>query len=314
MHHKRGYEVTAKAAADSEAQSSPMPDSQKIILMVQPSRLQGLIWQTVLKSQQLSVIWESPAADLAENLDQLKAAGLTLPDLLLVDMQVPDLNPYAFCRWCREQYPGLKLVLTNSSQTEISLSERQWAVNQGASDLLAGFQSDNLVSGVTSGVKRVLEILDGQPLNNGTLISVLLAMKRQLEARSAAKAANKPSLSLAQNRLTEQNLTENKLLAREGNGARFQPITSLEQLTNKPTVPRSNGNGKGDKAKLESGSGNGALLEYDKSDRDLPAPKADKVARDRAADSSDTKANGDKDSSDKGSTDKGKRRYRGLYY
>lgn len=161
-----------------------MPDSQKLVLMIQPTRLQGLIWQSVLKSQQLSVIWEAPETDLAENLDQLKAAGLILPDLLLLDMRVPNLNPYAFCRWCREQYPGVKIVLTNSVQPEISLSERQWAVNQGASDLLPGFQRDNLVSGVAVSVKRVLEILDGHPLNNGALISVLLAMKRELEARS----------------------------------------------------------------------------------------------------------------------------------
>ncbi|PZV12706.1 MAG: hypothetical protein DCF22_11840 [Leptolyngbya sp.] len=166
-----------------------MADSQKLVLMVQASRLQGLIWQSVLKSQQVSVIWESPDTNLTENLDQLKAAGLILPDLLLIDMRSPNFNPYAFCRWCREQYPGLKIVLTNDVQEGISLSERQWAVNQGASDLLPAFRRANLVSGVASSVKRVLEILDNHPFNNGALISVLLTMKRELDSRAHAKSS-----------------------------------------------------------------------------------------------------------------------------
>lgn len=266
--------------------------------MVQPSRLQGLIWQTVLKSQQLSVIWESPTADLADNLDQIKAAGLTLPDLLLVDMQVPELNPYAFCRWCREQYPGLKLVLTNSNQAAISLSERQWAVNQGASDLLAGFQQDNLVSGVTSGVKRVLEILDGQPLNNGALISVLLAMKRQLEARSATKAAVRGATP-----------TVPAIANGAGTEERFQPITTVEQLAGSSSLSLTNGNGKAPKVAYRNGNGNGhgprPVSERPTPDQNPPPPNPEGRDRPNA-----TPEPGEP----KNAADKGKRRYRGLYY
>ncbi|MDX2243978.1 MAG: response regulator [Leptolyngbyaceae cyanobacterium bins.302] len=161
---------------------------QKLVLIVQPVRLQALIWQAVLKSQRIAVILESPETDLAENLDQLKTAGLVLPDLLILDMQSPSFNHYAFCRWCREQYANTKVVLTNSGQSTISLSERQWAVNQGASDLLPGFQRENLVSGVAIAVKRILEILDDHPLNNGALISVLLSVKRELDIRASGVA------------------------------------------------------------------------------------------------------------------------------
>ena len=273
-----------------------MPDSQKLILMVQPSRLQGLIWQTVLKSQQLSVIWESPTADLADNLDQIKAAGLTLPDLLLVDMQVPELNPYAFCRWCREQYPGLKLVLTNSNQAAISLSERQWAVNQGASDLLAGFQQDNLVSGVTSSVKRVLEILDGQPLNNGALISVLLAMKRQLEARSATKTTERRMVPV-----------ETAIAPGAGKDSRFQSMTTLAEVASTAPLSVTNGNGKAVKVASQNGNGNGTRLRVDDLPADQSKPKANAEVRDRPNATPET-------GESKGTTDKGKRRYRGLYY
>ncbi|MBW4518111.1 MAG: response regulator [Scytolyngbya sp. HA4215-MV1] len=167
-----------------------MADSQKLVLMVQPTRLQGLIWQSVLKSQQISVIWETPDTNLIDNINLLKEAELTLPDLLLVDVKVPDFNPYEFCRWCRENHPSVKVVLTDVSVKEISRYERRWAIYQGAADLLPGFQRENLVSSVASSVKRVLEVMDSYPLNNGALISVLLSMKRQLESRMS----DRPSL------------------------------------------------------------------------------------------------------------------------
>jgi CheY-like chemotaxis protein len=160
-----------------------MTDFQKLVLMIQPVRLQGLIWHAVLKSQRLAVIWESADFDIVESLNQLEAAGLPLPNLLLIDVRLKDFNPYSFCRWCRDRYPSVKVLLTNSAQREIEPSERQWAIYQGASDLIAGFRRDNLVTSVTTGVKRLLEILDNQSLDNSALIAVLFAMKRELEAR-----------------------------------------------------------------------------------------------------------------------------------
>lgn len=162
-----------------------MTDSQKLVLMVQPTRLQGLIWHAVLKSQRFAVIWEAADFDIAENLHQLAIAGLPLPNLLLVDVRLKDFNPYAFCRWCRGEYPDVKIILTNVAQREIEPSERQWAMHQGAADLMPGFRRDNLVTSVTTGVKRLLQVLDDQPLDNGALIAVLFAMKRELEARQA---------------------------------------------------------------------------------------------------------------------------------
>jgi CheY-like chemotaxis protein len=168
-----------------------MADSQKLVLMIQPTRLQGLIWQAVLRSQQISVIWESPEADLVENLTQLQTAGLTLPNLLLIDIRMSNFNPYAFCRWCRDNYPDIMVILINASQREISPPERQWAIHQGAMDLLPGFHLDNfnLVSSVSSQLKLVLKTLNNHELDNGAFISVLLSIKRDLESRRAGLAA-----------------------------------------------------------------------------------------------------------------------------
>lgn len=160
-----------------------MVDSQKLVLMIQPSRLQGLIWQTVLKSQQISIIHETTDTDIVSSIRQLYEAGLTLPDALLLDINQLGFNPYSFCRWCRDQQLKTRVVLTNSTQAEISLPERQWAMNQGAADLLAGFQVENLVTSVAAGTKRLLEILEYESFDNGALIAVLLRLKREVEAR-----------------------------------------------------------------------------------------------------------------------------------
>jgi DNA-binding response OmpR family regulator len=161
-----------------------MSDFKKLVLMVQPSRMQGLIWQAVLKSQGISVIWESSSTDLTESMEQLHQAGLTLPDLLLVDVGLKTGNAFDLCRWCREHQAEVKLILTDCSQNEITDYERRWAMYQGAIDLLPAFQRESLVSNVAEAVKRVLQVLDEHPLDNGALISILLSMKRQIEAKN----------------------------------------------------------------------------------------------------------------------------------
>lgn len=160
-----------------------MTDAQTFALMIQPNRLQGFIWKMILKSQNIAVIWESPNTDLQDNLTQIKQAGLTLPDLLILDNQCLGENPYEFCRWCRDYYPELKVILTSTSQREISAPERDWTIQQGAADLLPGFQRNNLVSSATASLKRVIDVLGTTEINDGALISVLLKLRRELEAR-----------------------------------------------------------------------------------------------------------------------------------
>jgi CheY-like chemotaxis protein len=156
-------------------------DSRKLVLMIQPIKVQGTIWQAVLRSQQISVIWESPRANLIENLKQLRDAKLDLPDLLLIDVCLKTFNPFDFCRWCREHYPEVKIVLVDGGQKEIFHTERQWAMNQGAADLLPEFQLDNLMPSVSTGLKQVLTVLGNHTFDNGSLVAVLLAIKRELD-------------------------------------------------------------------------------------------------------------------------------------
>lgn len=241
-----------------------MADSQKLILMIEPIRLQGLIWQAVLKSQKISVIWEAPTTNLMDNLDQLQQAGLALPDLLLIDVQAEGLQPYSFCRWCREHHPKVKMLLVNGGQSDISSAERQWAINQGAIDLLPGFQQENLVTSVTAGVKRLLESLGDQTLDNGSLISVLLTMKRELDKRRSAAEGRRPSSPEA-------------LKLTNGNG------TALQDQPPSPTTSVANNNPKPAAKSSPAKQGRGGNYELTAEQLEALQREAEKQAEEEAA-------------------------------
>jgi CheY-like chemotaxis protein len=157
----------------------PQTDLPKFVLMVQPIlSQQGAIWQAALRSQQLSVIWESPDVDLIRSLNQLTASKAALPDLLLIDTRIQRFNAYTLCRWCNQQYPTLKILLVNGAQPKITPSEREWAIAQGAIDLLPRIQPEQLMSGAADRLKRVMQILDQPDFNRKALVATLLKLSR----------------------------------------------------------------------------------------------------------------------------------------
>ncbi|WP_416670906.1 response regulator [Egbenema bharatensis] len=173
-------------------------DGAKFVLMIQPMNLQGSIWQSILRSQSISVIWEAADVNLADSLDHLKSADFSLPDLILIDTRVQTFNPYTFCRWCREHYPEIKIVLVNGAQREIIPSEREWAVFQGAADLFPRFRKDALVSGAVNRMRRILDLLNCPTLNQGALVSALLTIQRlanHKEAQNSSESFDRSSFS-----------------------------------------------------------------------------------------------------------------------
>ncbi|MBF2000685.1 MAG: response regulator [Synechococcales cyanobacterium C42_A2020_086] len=156
-----------------------MADDRNFVLMIQPMTRQGAIWQAILRSQQISVIWEAADVNLPESFKHLRSAGVPLPDLLLLDTRVQTVNAFAVCRWCRQHYPQVSVVLINGAQKEITASEREWALFQGAADLLPRFQRDRLVSGAVARVRRILDLLGRSTLDSGALVTALLGASRQ---------------------------------------------------------------------------------------------------------------------------------------
>lgn len=152
--------------------------------MIYPVGFQGKIWQTVLRSQNIAVIWESADVGLIKSLQQLQQDESALPDLILIDTRLQSLKPYAICRWCQKHCPALKIVLVNGSQHEILASERQWAICQGAADLMPRFPIRNLISYTATRAGQVLNLLELPPLNHSALVTALL----KLRANSHGKA------------------------------------------------------------------------------------------------------------------------------
>lgn len=148
----------------------------QFVLMIQPMSRQGALWQAILRSQNISVIWEHPDVSLSNSFKHLKSAGVPLPQLLLIDTRVQALNAFSVCRWCRDHYPEVQVVLINGAQKEICPSEREWAICQGAADLLPRFQRDRLVSGAVARVRRILELLDRETLDSGALVNSLIGV------------------------------------------------------------------------------------------------------------------------------------------
>lgn len=140
------------------------------------------MWQALLKSQRLAVILEPAKGDLADCISQIASAGLTLPDVIVLDAEAAELNPYEFCRWCRAAFPKMQIFLTRCRQLHVSDTERRWAKQQGATDFLSGFDRDTLMSSATENIKCILTSLDYPFLNEKALLTVLLNIRRQLSA------------------------------------------------------------------------------------------------------------------------------------
>ncbi|MGB3201442.1 MAG: response regulator [Nodosilinea sp.] len=157
-----------------------MDAPQKLAFIVQSNRLQGLMWQALLKSQKLAVILEPAKGDLADCINQIAGAGLTLPDVIVLDAEAAELNPYEFCRWCRSTFPEIQIFLTRCRQLYVSDTERRWARQQGATDFLSGFDRETLMTSATENVKAILTSLDYPFLNEKALLTVLLNIRRQL--------------------------------------------------------------------------------------------------------------------------------------
>ncbi len=155
-----------------------MVESHKFVLMIQPPSRQGMIWQAILRSQQIAVLWESADVDLIDSLNHLKLAGKPLPDMLLIDTRLLRLNAYAIARWCHHQYPEMSVVLFNGAQTEVTDTEREWAIYQGAADLLPRFRWSHLLSDTMEGAKRILELLHISRLDSTALVFALFRVSK----------------------------------------------------------------------------------------------------------------------------------------
>lgn len=137
----------------------------KTILMSHLSAEQSDLWSAALTAQKFEVISEQADTDIVKLLTQWKQWNSKLPDLLLIDIRLKNLDgntlqSSSLCRWCRENHPELKVILVNPNQDKIPSSEQRWATRQGAIDMLPRLQQINLASAMA----RIVEVLGCQLL------------------------------------------------------------------------------------------------------------------------------------------------------
>ena len=151
-----------------------MAEPRKFVIIVFPMGFQGKLWSTILRSQNLSVIWESADVPIVETLKMMKSQVSSLPDMLILDTRLRSIRPYFLCRWCQHHVPDVKVVLVNGGQQQIMPPERQWAICQGAADLLPCFRRESVISRAVMSLRQIHHLLGDLPLDQRQLVSSLL--------------------------------------------------------------------------------------------------------------------------------------------
>jgi phosphate transport system substrate-binding protein len=153
-----------------------MVNREASVLIIHSSTLQAELWEAALQSQNIAVILESPEVSLNEMTEGLAVSDEATPALLLVDLGLRSLNAYELCRWCREHRPQHKIVLTSGLYHQTKASPvRQWAIEQGADELLPWFDINSLTSSTLMCLDRVMGVLKEQVPDKEALIAALMA-------------------------------------------------------------------------------------------------------------------------------------------
>jgi pSer/pThr/pTyr-binding forkhead associated (FHA) protein len=180
---------------------SLLPTSQQQALMIHASAVQGKIWQELLLSQEISVLWDVPGANL-QKIIGLQAAANLLPPLLIIDTQAIQEDLYGLSHWCRLQRLSVEILLIDSSRSQIPDSEQAYVKTLGFLDFLPALPVGKLCTHYQSILQNTINILtafQAQDLNPDTLLTALRALDQLLsktpEMVSTARQAEQDALN-----------------------------------------------------------------------------------------------------------------------
>lgn len=122
---------------------SVLPSARKQALMIHASAVQGKIWQEILLSQAIDVLWEVPGAHLQQIIG-LQATAHLLPPLLIIDIQAVKEDIYGLCHWCRQQGLSVQILLVDSSRSDIPDSEQAYINKLGFLSLFPALPAGQL--------------------------------------------------------------------------------------------------------------------------------------------------------------------------
>jgi len=168
------------------------------VLVVQKINSRNEIWGELLRSQGLIPITESPQVDLRKIITDASQANEKLPRLIILEMSIEKLNPYDFCRWIKDNYPSIKVILTAQQRIQVSDIEQRWARNQGAHELLAGFDYSNLFSSLIKAMELVMLALGKKDWEQQDLVPVIEALNEKFGRVGEPKTLIQESETLIQ--------------------------------------------------------------------------------------------------------------------
>lgn len=165
----------------------------------------GASMRDVLVAQGYDVEWFTTAA----------AANPTLeddpPDLVLLDVGLPDIDGFSLCRWLRETYPDLPVVLVTARDSDI---DTVVGLDAGATDYVTKpFSMSVLLARVRAHLRSVEFDDPGAPFEVGSLQVEPAAYRASVEGRPVDLRKREFELLLLLGREAGRVVTRERLLS-----------------------------------------------------------------------------------------------------
>lgn len=158
----------------------------KTIIIAQNQRQQTQLWKLIFSALNYQYILVVLAQEPIQTI--IKQSNC---DLLLLDMNGKQLNPYLFCRQTTKNFPNLPIILTNCQQTLGFDGQYSWALSQGAKAVIPSLSTDP--EQITETLERVFAVLKWKITFNEQFIRDVLKnfQANQLKTNSAARSTYK---------------------------------------------------------------------------------------------------------------------------